>query len=67
MHLQNQVEEPEFGTLVYQDQWPDPKEDQDSIHQSGTSSILQSCKWGLNRYRGSLHLQNKDRKPKLGT
>ena len=42
------------------DQWPYPNKDQDAKHQSGTSSILQSPKWGLKGHGCSLHPQNQD-------
>ena len=47
------------------DQWPYPNQDQDSKPQSGTSSVLQSPKWGLKGHGCSLHLQNRDREPKF--
>ena len=49
------------------DQWPYPNQDQDAKPQSGTSSILQSPKWGLKGHGCSLHLQNQDREPKFGS
>ena len=49
------------------DQWPYPNQDQDAKPQSGTSSILQSSKWGLTGHGWSLHLQNQDREPKFGS
>ena len=49
------------------DQWPYPNQDQDAKSQSGTSSILQSPKWGLKGHGCSLHLQNQDREPKFGS
>ena len=48
------------------DQWPYPNQDQDAKPQSGTSSILQSPKWGLKGHGCSLHLQNQDREPQFG-
>ena len=47
------------GSLTY------PNHDQDAKLQSGTSSILQSPKWGLKGHLCSLHLQNQDREPKF--
>ena len=49
------------------DQWPYSNQDQDAKPQSGTSSVLQSPKWGLKGHWYSLHLQNKDREPKFGS
>ena len=49
------------------DQWPYPNQDQDAKPQSGTSSVLQSPKWGLKGHGCSLHLQNQDREPKFGS
>ena len=47
------------------DQQPYLNLDQDTKPQSGTSSILQSPKWGLKGHGCSLHLQNQDREPKF--
>ena len=47
------------------DSWPYLNQDQDAKPQSGTSSILQSPKWGLKGQGCSLHLQNQDREPKF--
>merc|ERR1711954_501612 len=49
------------------DQEPYPNQDQDAKTQSGTSSVLQSPKWGLKGNGCSLHLQNQDREPKFGS
>ena len=49
------------------DQWPNRNQDQDAKSESGTSSILQSHKWGLKGHGYSLHLQNKKREPILRT
>ena len=49
------------------DQWQYPNQYHDAKPQSGASSILQSPKWWLKEHVCSLHLQNKDREPKLGT
>ena len=49
------------------DQWSYPNQYQDAKPQSGTSSILQSPKWGLKGHGCSLHLQNQDREPKFGS
>ena len=43
------------------DQWPYQNQDQDAKPQSGTSSVLQSPKWGLQGHGCSSHLQNQDR------
>ena len=43
------------------DQWPYQNQDQDAKTQSGTSSILQSCKFVLNGQGSSLQLQYLDR------
>ena len=40
--------------------------DQDAKLQSGTSSILQCLKWGLNGHSYSFYLQNKFREPRFG-
>ena len=48
-------------------QWPYPNHNQDAKPQSGTSSILQSPKWGPKGHGCSLHLQNQDREPKYGS
>ena len=42
-------------------QWPYLNQDQDAKPQLGTSSVLQSPKWGLKGHGCSLHLQNQDR------
>ena len=47
------------------DQWQYPNQDQDANPESGTSSILQSPKWGLKWHLYSLHFQIQDREPKL--
>ena len=47
------------------DHWPNLNQDQDGKPQSGTSSTLQSPKWGLRGHWCSLHLQNQDREPKF--
>ena len=47
------------------DQWQYSNQDQDAKPQSGTSSILESPKWGLKGYGFSLHLQNQSREPKF--
>ena len=49
------------------DQWPYPNQDNDAKPHPGTSSILQSPKWGLKGHVWSLHLQNQDREPKFGS
>ena len=47
------------------DQWPYQNQDQDAKPQSGTSSVLQSPKWGLKGHGCSLHLKNQNREQKL--
>ena len=49
------------------DQWPYPNQDQDAKPQSGNSSILRICKWGLKGHGCSLYLQNLVREPKFGS
>ena len=49
------------------DQWPYPNQDQNVKSQSGSYRILQRPKWGLKGHECSLHLQNQDRQPKLGS
>ena len=49
------------------DQWPYPNQDQNAKPLSGTSSVLQSPKSGLNGPGCSLHLQNHVREPKFST
>ena len=48
------------------DQGPYRNWDQDAKLQSGTSSVLQSPKWGLKGHGCSLLFQNQDREPKFG-
>ena len=55
----------EYGCT--KDQWPYPKQYKDAKPQSGTSSVLQSPKWGLKGHGCSLHLQNQDRESKFGS
>ena len=45
--------------------WTYLNQDQDAQPQSGTSSILQSPKWGLEGHGCSWHLQNQDRMPQF--
>ena len=49
------------------DKFPYANQDQDAKPQSGTSSFLQSPKWGLKGNWGSLHLQNQDIEQKFGS
>ena len=49
------------------DQWLYPNHEQDAKPKSGTSSILQSPKWGFKGHGYSLHLQNEDEEPKFGS
>ena len=53
--------------VCIKDQWPYPNQDKDPKSQSGTSSILQCPKLGLERHGCSLHLQNQDRKQQFRT
>ena len=59
--------EPKSRSLVYQRKWPYQNKDQDAKPQSGTSSVLQSPKWGLKGHGCCLHLQNQHREPKFGS
>ena len=61
------VESQNWDLGYIKDQWPYPYQYQDAKPQSGTSSVLQSPKWGLKRHGCSLHLQNQDREPKFGS
>ena len=49
------------------DQWPYSNQYQDAKPQSGTSSVLQSPKWGLKGHGCSFHLKNPEREPKFGS
>ena len=49
------------------DQWSHPNQNQHAKLQSGTSSALQSPKWGLTGHGCFLHLQSQDRKQKFGS
>ena len=49
------------------DQGPYPNQDQDAKPKSGTTSILQSPKWGVKWHGCSLHLQNQNREQKFGS
>ena len=62
-HLQNKDSQ-NLDHVCIKDQWPYPNQDQDAKPWSGTSSFLQSPKWGLKRHGCSLHLQIQDRDPK---
>ena len=61
------IESPNLDHGCVKDQWFYPNEDKDAKTQSGTSSVLQSPKWGLKGHGCSLHLQNQDREPKFGS
>ena len=61
------IESQKFEYRCTKDQWQYPNEYQDAKPQSGTSSVLQSPKWGLKGHGCSLHLQNQDREPKFGS
>ena len=63
--LKIKIESHKFDHGYIKDQWPYPNQYQDAKPQSGTSSILQSPKWGLKGHGCSLHLQNQDREPKF--
>ena len=65
--FQIKIENPNLDHGCVKDQWLYPNQDQDARPQSGTSSILQSPKWGLKGLGCSLHLKNQDREPKLGS
>ena len=67
LHFQIQDREPKFGSWVCQRPLTISKSGQDAKHQPGTSTILQSPKWGLKGHGCSLHLQNKDKEPKFGS
>ena len=60
------IESQNYEHGCIEDHWPYLNQDQDANPQSGTSSILQSSKWGLKGHGCSLHLQNQDREPKFG-
>merc|ERR1711954_99838 len=64
LHLQSQYREPKFGIWVYQR--PYPNQYQDANPQSGTSSVLQRPRSGLQGHGCSLHLQSQDRESKFG-
>ena len=55
----------EYGCT--KDQWLYPNPYRDAKSQSGTSSVLQSPKWGLKGHECPLHLQNQGREPKFGS
>ena len=61
------IERKKFEHVSIKDQWPYQNQNQNAKPQSGTSSILQSPKWGLKGHGCSLHLQNQDREPKSGS
>ena len=65
LHLQIKIDRKKYGNGFIKDQWPYPNRDQDAQPKSGTSSILQSPKWGLKGHGCSMHLQNCDRGPKF--
>ena len=52
------IESQNLEYVCTKDQWPYPNQYQDAKPQSGTSSVLQSPKWGLKGHGCSLHLQN---------
>ena len=59
------IESQNLGHGCIRYQWPYLNQDQNSKLHSGTSSILQSTKWGLKGHGCSLHLQNQHREPKF--
>ena len=61
----NKIEGQNLDHGYIKDQLPYPNQDQDAKPQSGTSSVLQSPKWGLKGHGCSLHLQNQDREPRF--
>ena len=61
------IESKNWDHGCFKDQWSYPNQDKDAKPQSGTSSILQSPKWGLKGHGCSLHLQNQDREPIFGS
>merc|ERR1711954_371666 len=65
-NLQIKIESQNLDHEYIKDQQPYPNQDQDAKPQSGTSSVLQSPKSGLEGHGCSLQLQNKDREPKFG-
>ena len=64
--FKTKIESQNFDHGYIKDQQPYQNWDQDAKPQSGTSSVLQSPKWGLEGHGCSLHLQNQDREPKFG-
>ena len=64
--LKIKIESQNLNHGYIKDQWPYPNQDQDAKPQSGTSSVLQSPKWGLKGHGCSLQLQNQYREPKFG-
>ena len=63
--IKKESQNSDYGYI--KDQWPYPNQDQDATSQSGTSSILQSPKWGLKEHGYSWHLGNQEREPKFGS
>ena len=63
--LKIKIESKNSDNSCIKDWWPYRNQDQDTKHQSGTSSGLQSSKWGLRGHGCSLHLQ--DWGPKFGS
>ena len=59
------IESQNLENVCIKDQWLYPIQDQDAKPQWGTSSVLQSPKWGLEGHGCSLLLQNQDRDPKF--
>merc|ERR1712081_82164 len=64
--LRLKIESQKLDHGCIKDKCPYPNQYQDAKPQSGTSSILQSPKWGLKGHGCSLHLQHQDREPKFG-
>ena len=59
------IERPNLEHCYIKDQWLYPNLDHDAQLKSGTSSILQSPKWGLTEHGCSLQLQTQNRVPKI--
>ena len=65
--LKIKIESQNSDYWYIKDLWTYLNKDQDTKPQSGTSSILQSLKWGLNGHGCSLHLQNQEWELKFGS
>ena len=60
------IESPNLNHWYNKDHWLYQNQNQDANSKSGTSSILQSSKWGLKGHGCSLQLQNQDKEPIFG-